>query len=42
MYDLLIKNAVIITADPSHHIYDKGYIAAKDGRIAAIGPLRCV
>ena len=39
MYDLLIKNAVIITADPSHHIYDKGYIAVKDGRIAAIGPL---
>ena len=40
MYDLLIRNAVIVTVDPDHHVYPNGYIAVQGNAIAAIGPNR--
>ena len=39
MYDLLMTNACIITVDKDHNIYDKGYIATKGDKIAALGPM---
>ena len=39
MYDLIIKNATVITVDPLHSLYQPGYIAVKGERIAAIGPM---
>lgn len=39
MYDLLIKNAVVITVDPAHHVYSNGYVAVCGNAIAAIGPM---
>ncbi|MBQ5813526.1 MAG: amidohydrolase family protein [Clostridia bacterium] len=39
MYDLLIKNAVIVTVDPKHTVYQNGYIAVKGDSIAEIGPM---
>lgn len=39
MYDLLIKGAVVITVDPSHRVYQPGYVAVKGDSIAAIGPM---
>ena len=39
MFDLLIKNAVIVTVDPDHHVYSNGYIAVSGNTIAAIGPM---
>ncbi|MBQ2691522.1 MAG: amidohydrolase family protein [Clostridia bacterium] len=39
MYDILIKNATVITVDPKHHIYQPGYVAVQGDRLAAIGPM---
>ena len=39
MYDILIKNAVVITVDPEHHVYNRGFVAVKGDSIAAIGPM---
>ena len=39
MYDILIKNAVVITVDPDHHVYNRGYVAVKGDSIAALGPM---
>ena len=39
MFDLLIKNAVIVTVDPDHHVYSNGYIAVNGNIIAAIGSM---
>lgn len=39
MFDLLIKNAAVITVDPAHHIYQPGYVAVQGDRIAAVGPM---
>ena len=39
MYDILIKNAVVITVDPEHHVYDRGFVAINGNIIAAIGPM---
>lgn len=36
MFDLLIKNGVIITVDSKHSIYNNGFVAVKNGRIAMI------
>jgi 5-methylthioadenosine/S-adenosylhomocysteine deaminase len=37
MVDLLIKDATIITMDPSNRVIENGQIAVEDGKIAAIG-----
>lgn len=42
MYDILIKNATVITVDPSHHIYQPGYVAVKGDRLAAVGPMEAL
>ena len=39
MYDILIKNAVVITVDLEHHVYNRGFVAVKGDSIAAIGPM---
>lgn len=39
MWDLLLKNGVVITVDGAHHIYDKGYVAVEGDTIAAVGPM---
>lgn len=39
MFDLLIKNAVIVTVDPDHTVYKNGYIAVKGTDIAEIGDM---
>ncbi len=39
MFDLYIKNAVIITVDPEHHVYRPGYLLVKGTDIAALGPM---
>lgn len=35
--DLLITNATILTMDPARRVIDRGAVAVRDGRIAAIG-----
>lgn len=35
--DLLITGASVVTMDPDGHIYDKGFVAIRDGRISAVG-----
>ncbi|HBT98777.1 MAG TPA: S-adenosylhomocysteine deaminase, partial [Sulfurihydrogenibium sp.] len=37
MFDLLIKNAWVLTMDESFTEYKNGYIAIKDGKIAEVG-----
>ncbi|MBR4875311.1 MAG: amidohydrolase, partial [Clostridia bacterium] len=39
MYDLLIRNAVIVTVDPQHRVFENGYIAVRGNTIAAIGAM---
>ena len=39
MYDLLLTNAVVITVDSAHTLYDRGFVAVKGDRIAALGPM---
>ena len=39
MFDLYIKNAVIITVDPAHRVYQPGYLLVKGTDIAALGPM---
>ena len=34
----LIENALVVTIDPAHNIYDRGDIVICDGRIAYVGP----
>ncbi len=34
----LIENALVVTMDPAHKIYDRGDIVIDDGRIAYVGP----
>lgn len=40
MYDLIIKNAVIITVDQKHTLYENGYLAVRGDRIEEIGPMK--
>jgi 5-methylthioadenosine/S-adenosylhomocysteine deaminase len=35
--DLLITGAAVATMDPEGHVYNKGYVAIKNGRILAVG-----
>lgn len=37
--DTLIKNAWLVTVDPQRRVFTDGYVAFKDGRIAAVGPM---
>ncbi len=37
-FDLLVKNAAVLTVDKDMSIHESGYLAVKDGRIAAVGP----
>lgn len=39
MFELLVKNALIITVDQKHTIYKNGFMASKDGKIAMIGDM---
>ena len=39
MFDLLLKNAAVVTVDPKHNVYFPGYVAIKDGKIASVGPM---
>ncbi len=39
MFDLLFKNAAIVTVDPEHHVYFPGYLAVKGKKIACLGPM---
>jgi len=39
MLDLLLKNAVIITVDKNHTVYDKGYLGIEGNTIACIGAM---
>ena len=39
MWDLLLTNGIVITVDPSHHLYQKGYVAVTGDTISAIGPM---
>ena len=39
MYDLLLTNAVVITVDSAHTLYDRGFVAVKGDRIVALGPM---
>ncbi len=39
MYDLIIKNATVITVDPAHSLYQPGFVAVNGDRIAALGPM---
>ena len=34
----LIENALVVTMDPAHNIYDRGDIVIRDGRIEYVGP----
>jgi 5-methylthioadenosine/S-adenosylhomocysteine deaminase len=36
MYDLIIENASIVTCDRSHTVFEKGVMAVRDGKIAAV------
>ncbi len=39
MYDILIKNAVVITLDEAHHIWQPGFVLTEGDRIRAVGPM---
>ena len=39
MLDLLLKNGIIITVDPEHHIYEHGYLGIEKDKIACIGSM---
>ena len=39
MLDLLLTNAVIITVDAEHHLYDPGYLGIEGDTIACLGPM---
>jgi len=36
--DLIVEGAAVLTVDPEWQIFEPGYVAVKDGRIAAAGP----
>jgi len=38
MFDLLIRNGTVITVDADRRVIAGGYVAVKDGAIAAVGP----
>lgn len=38
-FDLIIKNATVITVDSVHSLYQPGFLAVKGDRIAASGPM---
>lgn len=40
MLDILFKNAVIITMDPSHTVYNRGYLGVIGNTIECIGPMK--
>ncbi len=42
MFDLLIKNAAVVTLDDAHHIYMPGFVAVKGRCIAAVGPMEAL
>ena len=39
MLDILLTNAVIITVDAEHHLYDPGYLGIEGDTIACLGPM---
>ena len=39
MWDLLLKNGIVITIDKERRIYDKGYVAVEGDSIVAVGPM---
>ena len=39
MYDLIIKNAVVVTMDKQHNIYSPGFVAVSGKNIADLGPM---
>jgi len=39
MYDLIIKNAIVITMDKHHNIFSPGFVAVSGKNIAALGPM---
>ena len=39
MWDLLLKNGIVITMDGERRIYDRGYVAVEGDTIAAVGPM---
>lgn len=39
MWDLLLKNGIVITIDKERRIYDKGYVAVEGDTIAVVGPM---
>ena len=39
MYDILIKNATVITLDEEHHIWQPGFVLTSGDRLAMIGPM---
>ncbi|MCE1197135.1 amidohydrolase family protein, partial [bacterium] len=36
--DLIVEGAAVLTVDPEWRIFEPGYVAVRDGRIAAAGP----
>ncbi|MEL0285470.1 MAG: amidohydrolase family protein, partial [Paracoccaceae bacterium] len=38
MYDLLVKDALIVTCNPEHSVIDGAVMAVRDGKIALIAP----
>ena len=36
--DLLVEGAAVLTVDPEWRIYEPGYVAVRNGKIAAVGP----
>ena len=39
MYDILIKNAIVVTMDKHHNIFSPGFVALRGKEIAAVGPM---
>lgn len=40
MWDLLLTNGIVITVDANHTLYDNGFVAVENNRIAAIGSMQ--
>jgi 5-methylthioadenosine/S-adenosylhomocysteine deaminase len=40
MTDTLITNAYVITMDSGRRVFTQGYVAIKDGKISAVGPMK--